>query len=94
MRSAGGLAQASLKSLLLPWATEWVRFCACPLGVESLSHNPRGVPNISLTGLESQVFWGLILMVQEARAGKPLMGLRPLTSWAEILQFNYSPFVC
>ena len=94
MRSAGGLAQASLKSPLLPWATEWVRFCACPLGVESLHHSPQGVPNISLTGLESQVFRGLILLVQEAQAGKPLVGLRPLTSWAEILQFNYSPSVC
>ena len=94
MRSAGGLAQASLKSPLLPWATERVSFCACPLGVESLSHSPRGVPNVSLTGLESQVFWGLILLVQEARAVKPLVRLRSLTSWAEILQFNYCPSVC
>ena len=77
MRSAGGLAQASLESPLLPWATERVRFCACPLGVESLSHSPRGVPNVSLTGLESQVFWGLILLVQEARAGKPLVSSGP-----------------
>lgn len=91
MRLGGGLGQASLESLLLPRATERVRFCACPLGVESLSHSPLGVPSVSPTGLESRVFWGLVLLAQESQAGEPDMGIRPLTSWAELLQFNYSP---
>ena len=36
---------------------------------------------------------GLVLLVQESQAGEPDVGIRPPTSWAELLQFSYSP-VC
>ena len=35
-----------------------VKFCVCPLRVESISHNPLGLPKVSPTGLQSQMFRG------------------------------------
>ena len=71
-----GLTQAPLKSLPLPWVLEHVRFCVRSLRVESVSHSPLGLPKVSLAGLQSQMFWGLLFLVQDPRTGEPSVGLR------------------
>ena len=65
------LTQASPKLLLLPWVPEHVSFCVCPLGVESILHSPLAFLKISPHGLQSQMFWGLILPVQDSQAVEP-----------------------
>ena len=65
--------------------------CAPPKSEESISTNPLGLLKISPTGLESQMLWGLTLMVQDPQAGEPNMELRTLTATGGPLQYNYSP---
>ena len=45
----------------------------CKSGV-FISHSPPALPNVSLTGFQSQVFWGLISPVQDPWAEEPDMG--------------------
>ena len=73
-----GLTKAPFK-LLLPLVSEHVRFCVCPLRVESVSHSPLALLKIIPTDLQSQMFWGLVFLVQEPWAGESNVGLRPLT---------------
>ena len=44
-------------------------------------HNPVGLPKLNSTGLQMQLFWGFIFLVQDPWAGVPNVGLRPLTPW-------------
>lgn len=48
---------------------------------------------LSPSGLQSQILWGLIFLVPDPWAGEPDVGLRTLTPVGEPLQCNYSP-VC
>ena len=82
----GGSDPGSLKLLLLPWVLESVRFCVCLLRGESLSHSSQAPLKLSLTGLQSQTFWGLIFLVQDPWVGEPDVELRTLTLWGEPLQ--------
>ena len=66
LRSASG--SDPLKSLLLPWVSEYVRFCECPLRVESISYIPLALPKASPAGLQSQMFWGLVFLMQDPLA--------------------------
>ena len=56
-----------------------------------ISHNPLGLPKLSPAGVQSQVVWGLVFLVQDLRDGEPSVGLRTLTPVGEPLQCNYSP---
>ena len=59
----------------------------------SISYSLLALLNVSPTDLQSQMFWGLVFLVQDSWAGEPDMGLRPLTPLGEPLQCNYPP-VC
>ena len=50
-----------------------------------------GLQKLSPTGLQSQMLWGLIFLVQDPWAGEPDMRLRTLTPMGEPLYYNYSP---
>ena len=52
----------------------------------SVSSSPLGLPKVSLTDLQIQMFWGLVFPGQYSQAGEPDMGFRPLTPWGEPLQ--------
>ena len=58
-----GLTQASFKLLLLPWIPEHVRFCAHP--------QPSAPSDSKPAGLQSQIFWGPIFLVQDLWAWTP-----------------------
>lgn len=61
--------------------------CMSFLSVESLiSYSPLASPYVIPSGLQSQMFWGLIFPVQDPQAGELDVGLRPLTPWGEPLQ--------
>ena len=55
--------------------------------------NPVGLLQLSPTGFQSQMFWGLILLMLDLGLGSQTVGLRTLTPVEEPLQYNYSP-VC
>ena len=51
-----GLAQASIKLLLLPWVLVRMRFCVCSLRA-SVSPNPGELLQSSPADLQSQMLW-------------------------------------
>ena len=73
-----GLTQAPFKLLLFPWALERVRFCVCPLGVESVSHSPPAPLNLSPASLQSQTFSRLVSWHRTPGLGSLMWGLDPL----------------
>ena len=70
-----------------------MRFCTCPLRVESIFPSPVGLLKLSPTGLQSQMFWGLYFPVLDPHAGESVVGLQTLTFWGEPLWYNFS-LVC
>ena len=56
--------------------------------------SPVGLLQLSPAGFQSQMLWGLILLVLDLQTGEPDVGLRTLTAVGEPLQYNYSPGVC
>ena len=52
----------------------------------SVSHSPQALPEMSPTGLQSQMLWRLFFLEQDAWGREPDMGFRPLTPWGEPLQ--------
>ena len=52
----------------------------------SVSHSPLAFPKLIPTGLQSQMFCGLIFQVQDPWTWEPDAGLRSLTPWREPLQ--------
>ena len=58
-----GLIQVPFKLLPLHWESEHVRFCMCPLRVESDSSSPLALLYASPAGFQSQTFWGLFFLV-------------------------------
>ena len=75
------------------WVPEHVRFYVHPLTVKSFFPSSFALLKVSPTGLQSQVFWKLIFLVQDPWAGEPDVELRSLTLWGVPLQGNYLP-VC
>ena len=47
----------------------------------SVSYSPVALLNISPAGFQSQVFWGLIFLLQDHWAGEPDVGLGSLAPW-------------
>ena len=74
-----GLTQTSFKWLLLPWVLEGVKFCGCPLRVTSLFSTSLWVfLKESHIGLQSQMTWGLLFLVQDPWAEEPNVQLQLL----------------
>ena len=59
----------------------------------SVSPSPVGLLKLRPMGLQSEVLWGLIFLVQNPQAGETDGGLRALTPVGEPLQSSYFP-VC
>ena len=52
--------------------------CAPSKSGVSVSHSPVEFRQSSPTGLQSQMFWGLLLLMPDLQSGEPDMGLRTL----------------
>ena len=63
------LAQAPIKVLLLPWVLVHMRFCVSPLRVKSFSPSLVGLLQLSPTGLQSEMVWGLLFLVLDLQTG-------------------------
>jgi len=57
----------------------------------SVYHSPIGLVGISLVGLQSQMFWGLIFQMLVLKGGVPDVGYKPFTPWEEALGFEFPP---
>ena len=79
------LTQDPFKILLLPWLSEYVRFLLSPKSGVSLTYSPLALLNVSPTGLQRQMFWGLIFLAQDRWPGEADVGLRPFPPWGEAL---------
>lgn len=66
------------------------RPCVSSRSGAAVSPSPVAVLHSSPTGLQSQVLWGLFLLMPDPQAGEPDVGLSPT---GELLQYNCSP-VC
>ena len=73
-----------------------LRFGICEIGrvpfksrVSVSCSPPVALLNLSPTGFQSQMFWGLIFLVQEPWAGERDVGLRTL--WRNLCDFNILP---
>ena len=73
-----------------PWVLVGRRFCVCSSRVESLSPSPVKVLQSNLTGLQSQIPLGLLVLLLDPKAGKPDVGLRTFTTVGELLWYNCS----
>ena len=74
--------QVPFRLLPLHWDLECVRFYTCPLIAVSISYSPPALLNISPGGFQSQMFWGLIFLVQGPGLGSPMQGsLSPFAPW-------------
>ena len=81
-RSASGYWQMAASALIL----EQVRFLCAPFkSGDSISHSSLGLPKVSPTGLQRQMFWGLIFLAQDRWPGEADVGLRPFPPWGEAL---------
>ena len=69
------LTHVPFNLLLLSWVSECVRFWVCRLRGESVSYSPLALPRP--TGLQSQMSWKFILLVQDPWAGEPRVVFRP-----------------
>ena len=68
---------------------------ACILWEWSLCFlQPSGSPYANSTVFQSQVFWGLIFLVQDPGDAEPNVRLRPLSFCGETLQLWLSSFLC
>ena len=87
-RSASRSNSGSFKLLLLPWVLDCVRFCVHPLRAESLFPQP-----FCSAGLQSQMCWWLLFLVQVPQAGEPVVGLNPSPLGEESCNCDYPPIL-
>ena len=80
-----GLTQDFFKWLLLGWVLECVEFCVCSLCPTALV-----LLKVSPTGLQTQVFWELIFLVQ---LRSPVWGSDLLLPGENLCNCNY-PLFC
>ena len=89
-----GHAQAPMKLLPLLWDLVCVRFCVHPLSEVSVSPSPVELLQLSPTGLQSQILWGLFLM-SDLQTGSLICGSELSHLWKNfcdiILQFVGHP---
>ena len=62
------------------WAPSQCGVSVFPSPVEVLQSNPAV--------LQSQILWGLLLLLPDPQAGKPMLGLRTFTPVGELLWYN------
>ena len=77
-------------SALLPWVPVHAHPCVSSRSGAAVSPSPVALLHSSPTGLQSQVLWGLFLLMPDPQAGEPDVGLSPT---GELLRYNCSP-VC
>ena len=56
------------------------------LFVKSFPPRPLKLLKVSPAGLQSQMLWGLLFLLQDPKAGETNVGLKPLTPLGESLQ--------
>ena len=77
-----------------PWVLVCTLFCVCPPSVEFLfPPSPVEVLQSNLTGLQSPVLWGFLILLPDPQLGNPHVGLRTFTPVGGLLRYNCSP-VC
>ena len=65
--------------------------CVLFMGGVFISHSPLALLKVSPTGLQRQIFWGLIFLVQDPWVGCPLWGLDTLLLGENLCNYDYSP---
>ena len=81
-RSAGEPDPGSFKLLPLPCEI----LCAPCMSGTSISLSSLALLKVSPAALQSQTLRGLVIPVQDPRAGEPNVGLGTLASWGEPLR--------
>ena len=91
---AGSSGTGSYQSTAFAQGSRPCEISCSPFNSEiSIPPIPVGLPKLSPSGLQNQMLWGLIFLIQEPWAYEPDMVLRTLIPMGEALQCNYSP-VC
>ena len=80
-----GPTQGPFKLLPLCWISECVGFCMCTFRMKSLP-TALWVSVLRPTVLQSQMFWGLIFLIQEPQVTKSNVELVSLSPWGKHLQ--------
>ena len=65
--------------------SECVGFSMGTLRADPASDSSPALPHASSPDLQSQMFWGLVFLVQDPRAGEPDVGLGSLAPWGKPL---------
>ena len=89
-RLASGSEPGSFQIIASALGLGRVRFCMCPLRVESLFPTALWLSCTQAPLPSSPDAWGLVFLVLEPQAGEPNVGLRPLVPWGEPLQLCLS----
>ena len=82
---AGRSGPGSYGVTALPQVPVHVKPCVRPPRGPSVSLSPEELLHSSPAGLESQVLWGLHLLMPDPQAGEPDVGLQTLTHMGEPL---------
>ena len=78
----------------LPWVPVHVKSCVLPPRVESLfSPVLWSSCTQSSAGLQSQMLWGLLLLMPDSQAGEPSVGLKILNLWENLFDIIIFQFV-
>ena len=85
-----GLAQASKKSLLCFGRSVHKTFCVSSKSGVSVSPILWSSLHSSPSDFQSQMLWGLLLLMPDLQIGYPDMGLRMLTPVGELMWYNCS----
>ena len=92
-RSVNGSDSSPFKVLLLHWDVEFVRFCLCPLRLESVSYNPPALLYTSPAGLQSQMFWRFVFWCRSPGLGSSVLDWDPWLLEEKLCNCDY-PHVC
>ena len=85
-----GLAQSPMRSLLFSLGPGVQKtLCAPSKSGVSVSSSPVEFLQSNPAGLQSQILWGLPLLLSDSQAEKPDVGLRICTPVGELLWYNY-----
>ena len=85
---AGKSGQSLMRSLLFSLGTVHETLCALSKSGVSVSPSPVEFLWSNPAGLQSQILWGLRLLLPDPQAGEPDVGLRPFTPMGELLWYN------
>ena len=88
-RLVGRSSPSSYGVTVLGWVPVYVKPCGLPPRVESLFPPVCGTPVLKYPGLQSQMLWGFLLLMQDPHTGEADVGFRTLILLGEPLQYIF-----